>query len=339
MSYAQDDELTRRRFLRALGVTGISAWLGLRSGVSAAEPPPETTTLRLVHGPGICMAPQFVAEELLRGEGFRDIQYVKRPAKEIGPALASGEGDLGTHFAAPCLVDLEAGHSLVMLAGVHVGCFELIGTGQVRAIRDLKGKTIALPELNVGPHFFISIMVAHVGLDPRKDIHWVVKTPEESIRLLEQGSIDAFLGFPPDPQALRARKIGRVLVNSALDRPWSQYFCCLEAGNRDFVRKHPIATKRALRAILKADDICAAEPERVARMMVDRGFTPRYDLALQTLKDIPYRKWREFDPEDTLRFYALRLREVGLVQSSPQKLIAEGTDWRFWKQLVRELKG
>ena len=155
----------------------------------------------------------------------------------------------------------------------------------------------------------------------------------------EEGSIDAYLGFPPDPQALRARKIGRVLVNSALDRPWSQYFCCLEVGNREFVRKHPIATKRAFRALLKADDICAAEPEWAARTMVERGFTPHYDLALQTLKDIPYRKWREFDPEDTLRFYALRLREVGLIQSSPQKLIARGTEWRFWKELVRELKG
>jgi len=329
---------TRREFLGTAALAGTSALLGLRAGPAAAEPPPETTTLRLVQAPGICMAPQFVAEELLRGEGFVDIQYVKKPAKGIGPALVSGEADLSTHFAAPLVLHLEAGDPLVILAGIHVGCFELFGTGQVRAVRDLKGKTIAVPELDVGPHLFISIMVAHVGLDPRKDIKWVVRPPEESIRLLADGKIDAYLGFPPDPQELRAKKIGHVVVSSSVDRPWSQYFCCLEAGNREFVRKHPVATKRALRAILKAADLCASEPERAARSIVDKGFTPRYDYALQALKDIPYNKWRQCDPEDTLRFYALRLHEAGMIKSSPQRIIAQGTDWRFWKGLKQELK-
>jgi len=310
----------------------------MRAGPAAAEPPPETTTLRLVQAPGICMAPQLVAEELLRGEGFVDIQYVKTSANGIGPALISGEADLSTHFAAPLVLHLEAGDPLVILAGIHVGCFELFGTDRIRAVRDLKGKTIAVPELDVGPHLFISIMVAHVGLDPRKDIKWVVRPAAESMRLLAQGRIDAYLGFPPDPQELRARKIGHVVVSSSVDRPWSEYFCCLEAGNRDFVLKNPVATKRALRAILKAADICALQPERAAQSMVDKGFTPRYDYALQTLKDIPYGKWRERDPEDTLRFYALRLHEAGRIKSSPQKIIAQGTDWRFWKELKRELK-
>ena len=53
---------------------------------------------------------------------------------------------------------------------------------------------------------------------------------------------------------------------------------------------------------------------------------------------MPYSKWREYDPEDTVRFYALRLREAGMIKSSPQKIIAEGTDWRFLNELERELK-
>jgi len=48
--------------------------------------------------------------------------------------------------------------------------------------------------------------------------------------------------------------------------------------------------------------------------------------------------WREYDPEDTVRFYALRLRELGMIKSSPQKIIADGTDWRFLNELKRELK-
>ena len=109
-----------------------------------------------------------------------------------------------------------------------------------------------------------------------------------------------------------------------MDRPWSQYCCCLVAGNRDFVRKYPIATKRALRAIFKAADVCALEPERAAKFLVDQGIVQRYDYALQTMKDVPYAKWRQYDPEDTMRFYALRLQEARMIKSSPQKLIAQG---------------
>jgi NitT/TauT family transport system substrate-binding protein len=129
-----------------------------------------------------------------------------------------------------------------------------------------------------------------------------------------------------------------MILNLGTDKPWSQYFCCIAFGNREFVRDHPVATKRFLRAILKAADICATEPERTAQRLVDLGFTPRYDYALQTLSELPYASWREFDPEDAMRFYALRLHEVGMVKSSPTQILAEGTDWRFVDELKRELK-
>src|SRR6185295_5452169 len=127
-----------------------------------------------------------------------------------------------------------------------------------------------------------------------------VKSSAEAMQMLAQGKVDDFLGFPPDPQDLRARKIGYVLVNSNVDRPWSQYFCYMLAGNKEFVRKNPVATKRAMRAILKATDICANEPDRASRVLVDTGRTERYDLMRQVLKDIPYGKWRDYDAEDTV---------------------------------------
>jgi NitT/TauT family transport system substrate-binding protein len=71
---------------------------------------------------------------------------------------------------------------------------------------------------------------------------------------------------------------------------------------------------------------------------VDRGFTQHYDYALQAMKEISYGKWRAYDPEDTIRFYALRLHEVRMIKSTPQKIIAQGTDWRFLKELKKELK-
>ena len=227
----------------------------------------------------------------------------------------------------------------MILSGAHVGCFELFGTERVRAIRDLKGKTVSVPELGSPAHVFLASMAAYVGLAPSKDITWVTRAPDEAVQLFTEGKIDAFLGFPPDPQELRAKRIGQVIINSAVDRPWSQYFCCLVTGNREFVRKHPVATKRAVRAILKAADLCAAEPERVARLVVDKGYEQRYDYTLQTLQQATYDKWRQDDPEDTLRFYALRLHEVGMVKTSPNTIVERGSDWRFLNELKGELKG
>jgi NitT/TauT family transport system substrate-binding protein len=181
-------------------------------------------------------------------------------------------------------------------------------------------------------------MAAQIGLDPKTDVRLVIDPKLKPIELFAAGKIDAFLGFPPEPQELRARKVGHVLVNTALDRPWSQYFCCLLSGNREFVRKYPVATKRTVRAILKATDMCASDPDRAAQGLVDGGFTKRYDYALQTLSENGYDKWREYDPEDTVRFYALRLHEVGFIKSGPQKIIGVGTDWRFLNELRRELK-
>jgi NitT/TauT family transport system substrate-binding protein len=104
------------------------------------------------------------------------------------------------------------------------------------------------------------------------------------------------------PQDLRARHIGHVVVNSSIDRPWSEYFCCMLASHREFVQRCPVATKRVLRAILKAANLCAREPAVVAQRLVDGSYAPRYDYALQTLRDVPYDKWREYDAEDTPSF-------------------------------------
>jgi len=224
----------RRRILATLSSTLAAVLIGSERA-SAQEAPPEVTTVRLAKVSGICIAPQYVAEELLKIEGFSDVY-----------------------------------------------------------------------------------------------------PPAQSMQLLADGKIDALLNFPPIPQELRAKKIGHVILNSSVDRPWSQYFCCMISGNREFVRKHPVATKRAMRALLKAVDVCVTAPERAARIVAERGYP--YDYSLQAMREVPYAKWRNYDPEDAIRFYALRLRDAGMIKSSPNKILADGADWRFWNELKRELK-
>jgi NitT/TauT family transport system substrate-binding protein len=335
--------IERRAILRALAAGVVGSVSGARPGF-AAEPPPETLRLRTTASKiGLCvMGPKIVAEALWRAEGFTDVQHIPIPADKLElrlAALASGATDIETTFVSSLIPRIDAGDPIVILAGLHAGCFELFGGERVRAVRDLKGKTVAVSEVGGPDHAFIASMLAYVGLDARTDVRWVTAAPAESIERFANGKVDALIGFPTVPQELRARGLGHVVVNSTVDRPWSQYFCCLVAANRAFVRKHPVATKRALRALLKAVNVCAVEPERVATTLVEQGLAPRYEVALQVMKDVPYARWRDYDAEDSLRFYALRLREAGMIRSSPQKILAQGTDWRFLNELKKELKG
>ena len=328
---------TRRRFLATTGLAGAAALIRPPQ-VLAAEGSPETTSVRITKNPGICYAPQYVAEELLRDEGFTDIRYVETSTSEIGAAIAQGKVDFGMNYALQIVRDIDAGAPVTVIGGVMVGCTELFARQGINSVADLKGKRVGAQAAGSLPNILVVLMAAQVGLDPDKDIDWVTDPSVKPKELFVDGKIDAFLGFPPEPQELRARGIGHVIVAMAIDRPWSQYYCCMLGGNPEYVRKYPVATKRVLRAVLKGADLCATDPAAASRRIVDRDFTPRYDYAVQTLSENAYDKWREYDPEDTMRFYALRLHDTGLIKTIPTKIIAENTDWRFFDELKRELK-
>ena len=325
---------TRRDFLCVLSA-GAAGLFGTERAL-AADGPPEIAALRFVKSPASCVAPQYVGEELLRAEGFTEIGYVTvKTGDEFSSMLAQGRADFTITFALDLISTIEAGAPLVMLAGIHIGCYELFAREGIRSVAELKGKTVGLQTASPA---LLTLMAANVGLDPQKDIHWVTHPALQPLELFAERKIDAFLGFPPEPQELRARRAGHVIVSTTLDRPWSQYFCCMLGCRRDFAGKYPGATKRVLRAVLKATDWCASDSAAVARRMVDRGFTSRYDYAEQTVREVPYDKWRDYDPADSLRFYALRMREAGLIKATPQKILAENTDWRFLDEVKREWK-
>lgn len=281
-----------------------------------------------------------VAEELLRLEGFTDVtSTIEAAGMRSSSRISAGDADLGLNFSAPLILSLEAGNRVVVLAGIHVGCLEIFAGETARTISDLKGKKVAAGPRGSIAHAFLASMLVYIGLDPEHDIDWIVQPPARQREMFAEGQIDVLVAFPPIAQELRARGIGRVITATATDRPWSQYFCCMVEANRDFVDRHPVATKRALRALLKATDLCAAEPQRAARAVVARRDWAKWEYTLQAMKDVPYGQWRSHDPESTLLFYALRLHDAGLIKSSPHKLLALGTEWRFLEELKKELKG
>ncbi len=329
--------MRRREFLAKTFLAGTIGALGSLSR-AGAEPLPETATLRISRTSGLCVvAPLHMAEELLPAEGFTDLRQVPAMGR-TADALASSRADIGIDFIGPLAIQLDAGAPLLVLAGVHTGCHEVFARQGVGSLADLRGRIVAVPALGSGEHIFLSTMLAYAGVDPR-GVTWVARPVAEAMRLLVAGEIDAVPTSAPTAYEFRRRRAGRSLVNTSTDSPWSQHFCCMIAATRDFVQRHPIAAKRALRAILKGADVCALNPERVAVALIDRGVTTTRNDIVQILTENAYAKWREYDPEETVRFNVQHLRGIGMITSSPEKILGQGTDWRFLNELKRELKG
>ena len=222
---------SRRSFVTnaaVAGAAGLGALGATRSGDGksfAAEPPLETTSIRIVNWRGlICPAPQWVAEPLLGAEGFTEIHYIEQDSGEgFAAKIARGEADFTVINPVELIPAMDAGVPIIVVSGVHAGCVELFANQDVRGIADLRHRVVGLRWGEVDRQF-VSIMASYVGLDPMKDINWVAIT-DPSVppgQLLTEGKIDAFIAVPPEPQELRARNVGHVIVNWSVDRPWSQ---------------------------------------------------------------------------------------------------------------------
>lgn len=334
--------LDRRAFLRGMVASAGSGLLGFMPEHVSAEGALETTTIRIIADPKVpvlCYAPQYVAEHFLRMEGFSEVKFVPFYGSEYSESqtLIANEADITAELCPDWVVAVDRDDPVVIIAGLHAGCTEVFAAKNVRTIRDLKGKRIAIS--GGTEQLFVSSIASLIGLDPERDLEWVVANPNDWVGMLAAGEVDAMVTFPPMSYAVHDSKIGHVILNTTTDEPWKFYSCCLLGARQQFVNDNPIATKRALRAILKASLLCSQEPENTAQWLVDNGYSTNYQHTLATLQDIPYQSWREYDPEDAMRFYSLSLRKSGLIKKSPQEIISQGTNWVFLNELKQELKG
>jgi NitT/TauT family transport system substrate-binding protein len=344
--------LSRRELLRGAAGLGLAAATGTllpscgrgggkgdEAGGPEPDAPLETTSIRLYSlSPANCIAPQYMAEPFLREEGFTDVQYVPLPLKDALTRLASGEVDFGIAYMALLAPFIDKGAPFVMLGGIHLGCWQVIGTGDIRSMRDFKGKTVSVVSPTFTDGLFLALTLANVGLDINKDVKVVNNPPSEYPRLLTSGEVDAVVVLPPFSTDLRAKGIGRVIINSVVDPPWSNYYCCTAWANRDWLKNHPVAAKRALRAMMKGADVVDKDPEGTARFMVDRSYTNNFDYTCDLLKEMPYDAWRDYDPVDSVNFYALRLKEAGLIDATPEQILERGTDFRYLDQIRKQLR-
>src|SRR5215469_14549459 len=158
---------TRRRFLTTLAVAGATGLVRAPPAL-AAEGPLETTSVRLPKIESICVAPQDVVVDLLRAEGFSDIRHVPLQRGTNTPdAIAHGALDLGLNYAPVQVAGIDRGVPMKVLAGVHVGCFEVFVNGPIRSVAELGGKKVGIQAVGSPEHLFLSVIAANVGIDPK----------------------------------------------------------------------------------------------------------------------------------------------------------------------------
>lgn len=340
--------VSRRTLLRGAAGLGVAAAVTPLLGACgddkervAAQSPTETPTIRIPKVVLTAAIAQAVAADFLKEEGFTDVQYVTLPRpEEIFSRFANGELDMTLLPANMVAVRVDAGDSIVALAGMNAGCFQIVAGNAVRTLSDCRGKRLASSGSGFPDDIFLSLTLGNVGIEMRKENTVLTHPHDAAVQALTSGEVDVMVTYPPLVNRLRTSNVAHLILDANFDRPWSQYIFSLAMVHRDYLTKNPVATKRALRALLKAADVVAKEPERATQTSKAQGFIPEplYTPTLNELPMIPYNVWRTYDPADTLRFYALRLKEAGLITSTPDQILAKGTDFRFLRELKQELK-
>jgi NitT/TauT family transport system substrate-binding protein len=340
--------LTRRRILGygAGIVTGVAAgrWLealslpsvwASRLTAAAQLPPPETSTVRIAHL--ACDAPIMAAERYLQQEGFATIQIV-------GPAtVATGRADMAMYFGPiDIAASLQEGERMVALAGLHPGCAEIWAQPGIRSLRDLRGRTIVVRAKTLSdPYAYLAVVLKHAGLDPTRDVNFVVQPDANPLALYLQGRNDAVYVASAGAGALRANPAnrGHIVHDMMMDDPWARLDCCIIVAAQDWYRAHPVAAKRALRAIFRAADFQPPDRADAVQIVTQRGLfggPGNFDNVRFAANMVPS-NWRDLDLERSVRFFGQLLTDVGLLRVSIDEMVRV-LDVRILRELRAEMR-
>lgn len=325
------------------GTGALAACARLSGAASIAEPgPPETTAVRIVSPPECCPG-LGLAEGFLRDEGFNDISIAAQNFT-TRRWIADGLADVAPAHPEFMVAAIDAGLPLTVLAGLHSSCLELWADPSIATVGDLRARRISVRSKDMSDQFFVffAALLGYVGIDPLKDVHFVEAGADEYSTMISayvEGRADAVLaGGVQGPILRRLKAPGHVIFDTMTTKPWSQYGCCHLVAHRDWARRNPNAAKRVTRAMLRATDAAAKDPARAARDYAAAGLGSKDASLVSAAMAMTTYNWRDADPEETVRFFSLRLAAARLVKSTPKQLIAQGLDLAYARQLRGELK-
>jgi NitT/TauT family transport system substrate-binding protein len=222
-----------------------------------------------------CEAPLFTAVEkgFFAEEGL-DVELVRCEWATYKDALALGRYDVTHHLVMYFLKPIEQGLNVKFTGGVHRGCLRVqaAADGPIKSVRDLKGKTIAVPGMGTPPFMFASRVLAANGIDPSRDVNWRVYPAGEQGLVLQRGLVDAVANSEPIGSLLLAEGKVRNIADQAKDAPYKDEYCCAVLVNGTFLTEYPAASAAATRAILKASKWVDVNPAAAARLSVEKKY-------------------------------------------------------------------
>src|SRR5215467_1952308 len=241
-----------------------------------------------------CEAPIFTAVEkgFFKEEGL-DASLVKCEWGNYKDVLALGGFDVTHHLVMYFLKPVEQGLDVKFTGGIHRGCLRVQAAikGPIRSITDLKGKRIGIPGMGTPPFIFANRVLGAHGIDPGKDISWLVFPAGELGLALDKGEVDAVADSEPIGTLLLAEGKVRNIADQAADPPYKNEYCCAVVVNGQFLASNPKAAAAATRALLKGAKWVETNPAAAARLSVEKKYlasNPELNtLALSHLRYVP----------------------------------------------------
>jgi len=222
-----------------------------------------------------CEAPIFMAVEqgFFKDEGL-DVELVKCEWANYKDVLALGGFDITHHLVMYFLKPIEQGLDVKFTGGIHRGCLRVQApvNGSIHTVQDLRGKRIGIPGMGTPPFIFANRVLSANGIDPSKEITWVVFPAGELGLALDKGEVDAVADSEPIGSMLVAQGKVQNVADQANDAPYKDEYCCAVLVNGKFLKANPKAAAAATRALLKAAKWVDANPAAAAKISVEKKY-------------------------------------------------------------------
>ena len=241
-----------------------------------------------------CEAPIFTAVEkgFFKEEGL-DVSLVKCDWKNYKDVLALGGYDVTHHLVMYFLKPIEQGLDVKFTGGIHRGCLRVQAgaNGNIRTVKDLRSKRIGVPGMGTPPFIFANRVLGANGMDPSKDVTWLVFPAGELGLALDKGEVDAVADSEPIGSMLLAQGKVRNIADQAVDMPYADEYCCAVLVNGKFLARNPKASAAATRALLKAAKWVEANPKAAAKLSVEKKYlastADQNTIAISHLRYVP----------------------------------------------------
>ena len=222
-----------------------------------------------------CEAPIFTAvEKGFFAEERLEVELIKCEWANYKDVLALGGFDVTHHLVMYFLKPIEQGLDVKFTGGIHRGCLRVQAgrKGNIQSVKDLRGKRIGVPGMGTPPFIFATRVLGANGIDPGKEITWIVFPAGELGLALDKGEVDAVADSEPIGSMLVAQGKVRNIADQAADKPYDAEYCCAVLANGKFLARNPKACAAATRALLKAAKWVEANPAAAARLSVEKKY-------------------------------------------------------------------